>query len=132
MENGENYDKNLLKMVKLTLLRCGIKCDHSGFEYLLACIMATIKNPQFLSRSGPMFCLVAKEFGVSDPARIKGNIHNAILHTYKTHGFDYINQLYGMNVLKSDYKPSPVEFIRLIVEYFTLGLYKKQFPDETA
>lgn len=114
------------KTIKLALIRCGIKCDHSGFGFLTCAICEAIENPKLLNSLKALFTIVAQKCGAKDFFRVEANIHNAIAHTYKTRGFDYINQIFGMDVLKSGHKPTTAEFIKLLVEYYSLGLYKNQ------
>lgn len=120
-----DVEKEKDKLIRLTLIRSGIKCDHVGFAFLIQAIKEVIAQPDLINNLRNLFTIVAEKCGAKDFFRVEANIHNAIAYTYKTKGFDYVNQIYGMEVLKSDHKPTTAEYIRLIAEYYTLGLYKE-------
>lgn len=112
------------KIVKLALIRVGVKCDLVGFSYLSKSIELVIKNPSKLYNLSKLFDEVAEIYHVKNPFRVEANIQNAITQTYNTKGLDGINDLYKMQIFKDKYKPTTAEVINLIVEYYNLGLYK--------
>ncbi len=125
--NTESKEEKIDKIIKLALIRIGIKCDHFGFILLTESVKEAIKKPNTVRNMKNLFTIVAKRCGVKSYIRVESNIHNAIDVAYKKHGFDFINTIYGTKVLKDDHKPSVAELIRLLSEYYTLGLYKKDY-----
>lgn len=126
----KDVEKEIEKIVKLGLIRSGIKCDHAGYVFLVQSVKETIADPDLVDNLKELFTIVAKKCGAKDYFRVEANIHNAIVYTYKKKGFGFINRIYGMDVLKPDHKPTTAEFIRLMTEYYTLGLYKNKYEFE--
>ena len=124
MENIVETEKEIEKVVKLTLIRIGIKCDHVGFTFLTQSVKEVIANPELIHDLRRLFTIVAEKCGAKDFFRVEANMHNAIAFTYKTKGF---GKLYGMEVLKAEHKPTTAEVIRLVAEYYSLGLYKNDY-----
>lgn len=122
MENEEDIQK----IIKLTLIRVGIKCDLIGFSYLTYAVEVIINQPMLIYNSKELFKEVAKKFNVDNPLRVEANIQNAISSTYNTKGLNSINELYGMEILKPKYKPTTAEVIKLLAEYYCLELYKRK------
>lgn len=112
------------KVIKLLLIRVGIKCDFVGYTYLSHSIQLVLDNPKLLYDLRALSTIVAKDCGEPNPFRVEANIQNAIKYTYSKKGFEAINELYGMQVLRSDHKPTTAELINLCAEYYRLGLYK--------
>ncbi|MGN1201232.1 MAG: sporulation initiation factor Spo0A C-terminal domain-containing protein [Candidatus Caccovivens sp.] len=116
--------KEIEKIVKLTLIRIGVKCDLIGFSYLAKAIEYAIAEPMQVYNLKGLFADVAKFYGVKNPFRVEANIQNAITFTYNNKGFDVLNKLFGMEVVKKGYKPTSAEVIKLVAEYYEMGLYK--------
>ena len=120
----EEEQKEREKIIKLLLIRVGIKCDFVGYTYLSRSIQLVIDNPKLLYDLRALSAIVANECGEPNPFRVEANIQNAIKYTYSKKGFESINELYGMQVLRPDHKPTTAEMINLCAEYYRLGLYK--------
>ena len=127
----EAEKKEREKIIKLLLIRIGIKCDFVGYTYLVHSVQQVIDNPKLLYDLRALFAIVAKDCEEPNPFRVEANIQNAIKYTYSKKGFEAINELYGMQVLRSDHKPTTAEMINLCAEYYRLGLYKNpiEFTD---
>lgn len=117
-------NKEVQRIIKLTLIRLGIKCDLVGFSYLVHAVEVAIEQPMLVYNLKKLFAIVAKKCNVENPFRVEANIQNAITLTFNTKGFSSINDLYGMEVFKPNYKPTTAEIIKLVAEYYNLGLYK--------
>ena len=115
---------DMQRIIKLTLIRLCIKCDLVGFSYLVQSIEIAIEQPMLVYNLKKLFAIVAQRCNVENPFRVEANIQNAITLTYNTKGFSSINEMYGMEVFKSNYKPTTAEIIKLVAEYYNLGLYK--------
>ncbi len=116
--------KEIEKVVKLALIRIGIKCDLVGFSYLSKAVELVIETPSKLYKLSKLFEEVAKIYDVKNPFRVEANIQNAITLTYNTKGFSAINDLYNMKIIEKGYKPTTAEIINLVAEYYLLGIYK--------
>ena len=127
MEKLTGIEKEKDKIVKLTLIRIGIKCDHVGFTFLVQAVKEVIENPELIHDLRRLFTIVAQKCGAKDFFRVEANMHNAIVFTHKTKGFGFINKLYGMEVLSPERKPTTAEVIRLVAEYYSLGLYTNDY-----
>jgi len=112
------------KIIKLTLIRIGIKCDMVGFVYLEKAIEFVIESPFYVYNLKDLFKKVAEYFGVQNSYRVEANIQNAISATYDLRGFDAINEIFHMEVFEPKRKPSTAELIKLIAEYYKLKLYE--------
>ncbi len=112
------------RVVKLTLIRIGIKCDLVGFSFLVKAVELVIEKPMLVYNLKNLFKIVAEQLGIENPFRVEANIQNAITLTYNTKGFDIVNKIYGMEIFKPGYKPTTAEIIKLVAEYYNLGLYK--------
>lgn len=115
------------RQIKLALIRVGIKCDHAGYCYLTEAISMALDNPKLVENTHMLFEKVAQSLGVESAFRVESNIRNAITYTYLHRGFGMINTMYGMEVLSKNHKPTIAEFIRLMVQYYTLGLFNHQY-----
>ena len=113
------------KIIRLALIRLGIKCDTLGYNLITLATVKVIENPKLTSNQTQLFTLVSKEVKTLTPFRIEANILNAITYTFRKNGLVTFNELFGMEIMKGDYKPSTAEFLRLLAEYYNLGLYKQ-------
>lgn len=112
------------KVVTITLIRIGIKCDLVGFSYLEKAIEYVIEDGKLAYNLKSLYSKVADAFDVKNPFRVEANIQNAIAFAYNTKGFDSLNKLFGMEVVATSHKPSTAEFIMLVAEYYNLQLYR--------
>ncbi|MBP3619854.1 MAG: hypothetical protein J6J24_04255 [Clostridia bacterium] len=113
------------KVVRLTLIRIGIKCDLIGFSYLSVAIEMVVEEPMLVYNLNKLFEKVAKVCNAKSAFRVEANIQNAISFTYNQKGFNSVNDLFGMEVFKSGHKPTTAEIIKLVSEYYLMGLYKR-------
>lgn len=111
-------------VIKVTLLRCGIKCDSYGFKYLHLMICEAIKH-NLTFKNKDLYIIVAKICKLEKVNFIEVDIQHAINRAYNLRGFNIINELFNDTVISPDHKPSIGEFVKLIGLYYTLGLYKK-------
>lgn len=114
----------LEKVITITLIRIGIKCDLVGFSYLAKAVEYVIEDAKLAYNLKLLYQKVADDFEVKNPFRVEANIQNAITMTYNTKGFDSLNSIFGMQVVLPGHKPSTAELITLVAEYYNLQLYK--------
>ncbi len=118
-------EKQKEKIVKVALIKVGIKCDNIGFTYLTESILQVIKEPYLVYNVKNLFGVVAKKLGIDNYLKIESNIQNAINVTYNLKGFNSINELYGIDVIRPDRRPTVAEFINLIAQYYLLRMFEE-------
>lgn len=125
-ERGKTMENlsEMQRIIKLTLIRLGIKCDLIGFSYLEQAIAVAIEQPMLIYNLKNLFAVVAKICEVENPFRVEANIQNAITFTFRANGLKEMNELYGMEIFKPNYKPTTAEVIKLVAEYYCLDLHK--------
>ncbi len=124
MENKELFQ--MRKIIKLTLIRIGIRCDLIGFTYLCYAIELVILNPE-LSHNlcKGLYTLVSKKFKVEKSNCVERSIRHAIDNTSLNKSFAELNRMFKTQLYTIDEKPTVGELIRLVAEYYNLGLYKE-------
>lgn len=124
MDNKEL--STMRKIIKLTLIRIGIRCDLIGFSYLCYAIELVILNPQLIhSLCKDLYTKVSEKFNVKKDSCVERSIRHAIENTYINKSFAELNKLFKMQLYTVDDKPTAGELIRLVAEYYNLGLYTK-------
>lgn len=125
MENEELL--NMRKVIKLALIRIGIRCDLIGFSYLCYAVELVISNPN-LSHNlcKGLYIEIGKRFQASKENNVERSIRHAIENTYVNKSFAELNRMFKTNLYTIDDKPTAGELIRLVAEYYNLELYKEQ------
>ncbi len=114
------------KIIKLTLIRIGIRCDLIGFSYLCYAIELVILNPNLIhSLCKDLYTKVSEKFDVKKDSCVERSIRHAIENTYINKSFAELNRMFKMQLYTVDEKPTAGELIRLVAEYYNLGLYTK-------
>ena len=119
MEQSDEMEK----IIRLALIKIGIKCDLKGYFYLTKAIKLVIDDPLLVFDMKSVYKKIAQIYKLKDCYRVEANVLNAINYMFESHGIEGINALFKMEILKSDRKPNVAEFIQLICEYYSLGLY---------
>ncbi len=121
-------DKELLNMrriIKLTLIRIGIRCDLIGFSYLCLAIEMVVQNPKLIHNlCKGLYIEVGKKFNANKENCVERSIRHAIENTYINKSFAELNKMFKTQLYTIDDKPTAGELIRLVAEYYNLGLYK--------
>ncbi len=117
---------NMRKIIKLALIRIGIRCDLIGFSYLCYAIELVILDPELIhSLCKNLYTKVSEKFEVKKDNCIERSIRHAIENTYINKSFSELNKMFKMQLYTIDDKPTAGELIRLVAEYYNLGLYNK-------
>ncbi len=123
-------DEELLEMRKvitMTLIQIGIRCDLRGFNYLRYAIELVIQDPSLIyGVCKGLYVKVGEHFNIEKPTNVERNIRHAIDNTFLFKNFESLNKLIGENLFTIKDKPTVGELIRLVAEYYNFGLYKKQ------
>lgn len=113
------------RIIKLTLIRIGIRCDLIGFSYLCLAIEMVVQNPKLIHNlCKGLYIEVGKRFDTSKENCVERSIRHAIENTYINKSFAELNKMFKTQLYTIDDKPTAGELIRLVAEYYNLGLYK--------
>lgn len=123
-------EKELIEMrrvIKLALIRIGIRCDLIGFNYLCFAIELVIQQPNLIHNlCKGLYVAISKKFSVKKENCVERSIRHAIDDTYINKSFAELNKMFKTQLYTIDDKPTVGELIRLVAEYYTLGLYKER------
>lgn len=121
----KNELENMRNIIKLTLIRIGIRCDLAGFNYLAYAIELVIQNPNLIHRLCKcLYIEIGKKFDVKKDNCVERSIRHAIDNTFINKSFSELNKLFNIQLYSVEDKPTSGELIRLVAEYYNLGLYK--------
>ena len=73
-----------------------------------------------------MYAEVGRKHDIENESCVERSIRHAIDTTYNQKTFEGINKMFGVEIFSVYDKPTAGELIRLIAEYYNLGLYKKK------
>lgn len=122
-------EKELLDMrriIKLALIRIGIRCDLIGFNYLCFAIELVILKPSLIRNlCKGLYLAVGKKFEIENENCVERSIRHAIENTYINKSFAELNKMFKTQLYTINDKPTVGELIRLVAEYYNLGLYKE-------
>ncbi len=121
MENIED----IRRVTKLALLKIGMRCDFSGFNYLSYAIELVIQNPELInSLCTSLYVKIGEHFGVKSTCCVERSMRHAIANIEKNKGFETLNHMFSANLFEKGNRPTAGELIRLLAEYYNTGLYK--------
>ncbi len=116
---------NMRRIIKLTLIRIGIRCDLIGFSYLCFAIELVVQNPKLIHNlCKGLYIEVGKKFDAGKESCVERSIRHAIENTYINKSFAELNKMFNTQLYTINDKPTAGELIRLVAEYYSLGLYK--------
>lgn len=125
MSNEELF--NMRKIIKLTLIKVGIRCDLGGFRYLCCAVEKVVQQPELIyNLCKGLYAEVAKEFNVNKVTSVERSIRHAIDNTQDAKSFAELNKLFDTLLYTIDDKPTVGELIMLIAQYYCLGLYESK------
>ncbi|MGN1201456.1 MAG: sporulation initiation factor Spo0A C-terminal domain-containing protein [Candidatus Caccovivens sp.] len=114
------------KVVKFALIKIGIRCDLVGFNYLCLAVELVILKPDLIHKlCKGLYAEVGKTFNVSKQNCVERDIRHAIENTYINKDFTELNKMFHTQIYTVQDKPTAGELIRLVAEYYNLGLYKE-------
>lgn len=116
--------KEMRKIIKLTFLKIGIRCDLAGFGYLCYGVELLILNPNLThGLCKKLYVLISKKFDVEKDLCVERCIRHAIDNTYTNRTFSELNKMFDFKLYGINDKPTAGELIRLVAEYYNLKLY---------
>ena len=122
--------EKIRKVIKLALIKIGMRCDLTGFTYLCHAVELVIQSPKLIHK----LCKgLYSEVGARDKMSgscVERNIRHAIEDTYIEKSFAEINRMFKTQLFTINDKPTAGQLIRLLAEYYNLGLYKEHLGME--
>ena len=112
-------------IIRKTLIRIGIRCDILGFNYLAAAVEIAIDNPKALQQLKYLLEIICEKFHEKNKSKVEASMQHAIVSTYDTRGFNSINEIFGLDLIRPDHKPTICELVKILVNYYVLEIYKK-------
>lgn len=118
--------EHLRKIVKLTLIRIGIRCDLVGFNYLCYAVELVIQTPELIHNlCKGLYVQIGEFFNVENSSSVERSIRHAIENTSLNKSYAELNKMFKAMLYAVDDKPTAGELIRLVAEYYLLDLYKE-------
>ncbi len=115
------------KAIKLTLMKIGIRCDLVGFAYLCSAVELVILNPDLINHlCTQLYVNVGEKYNVQKCNSVERSIRHAIENTMNAKSFSEINKMFNAVLFSIDEKPTVGQLIKLVADYYTLGLYEQQ------
>jgi len=122
----EEEKNEMRKIVKMALIRIGIRCDLIGFSYLCYAVELAIEHPELMKNlCRGMYVEIGKHFEVENISSVERSIRHAIDNTYTLKSFGELNKMYKAFLYTVNDKPTAGELIRLVAEWYLLELYKE-------
>ena len=119
--------ENLRRVVRLTFIRIGVRCDLTGFKYLCSAVELVIKSPDLLHNlCKGLYKEIGKVYNAVNVSSVERSIRHAIENTLVNKSFSELNKMFKTKLYAIDDKPTAGELIRLVAEYYLLGLYDEQ------
>ena len=113
------------KIIKLTFIKIGIRCDMIGYSYLCYAVELVLQKPELIhSLCKGLYAQIGEHFKVTKFNSVERSIRSAIDNTAFSKSFVELNKMFGANLYDVDEKPTAGELIRLAAEYYLLELYK--------
>ena len=123
MNDGELF--KMRKIIRLTLIKIGLRCDLIGFAYICTSIELAILKPEMLnSLCKCLYTAVGQQYTVSKIGTVERNMRHAIENAFVSTSFSELNKIFKSDLFSEDEKPTVGELIKLMVQYYKLGLYK--------
>lgn len=117
--------ENIRKIIKLALLKIGMRCDFSGFNYLSYAIELVIQNPELINcLCTNLYVKIGEHFGVKNISCVERSMRHAISDVERKKGFEPLNEMFGADLFNKGNRPTAGELIRLMAEYYNTGLYE--------
>ena len=121
----ENKLEHMRKIIKLALIKIGIRCDLLGFTYLCYAVELVIERPQLIKRlCKGLYIEIGRHFNIDNFGNVERSIRSAIENTAFSKSFTMLNKMFGANLYGVDEKPTAGELIKLVAEFYLLELYK--------
>lgn len=122
----EKKMQEIRKILKIALLKIGIRPDLVGFNYILYAAELVVLEPDLINfLCKDLYVRVSKNFKVKNAYCIERSIRHAIDTALYTKGFSQLNNMFKSNLYPQGKRPTSGELIRLLAEYYNCGLYSE-------
>lgn len=122
----EKEVERLRRIVKLAFIRIGVRCDLIGFKYLCLAVELVVRRPELLQNlCKGLYTEVGNKYMAENSASVERSIRHAIDNTMVNKSFAELNRMFKSELYTVNEKPTAGELIRLVAEYYLLGLYNE-------
>lgn len=119
---SKEEEKNLDRKVVDILLSLGISPNLQGYTFLKESIKLAIYNPSYIGAiTKIMYPTIAIKFKTT-ACRVERSIRHALEVSYMKGKIYNINEIFGLNILEENEKPTNSEFVALIADRLALEL----------
>lgn len=123
-----NQQPEAKNIVKLFLIKIGMKCSLNGFAYLCHAADLVANDPNLIyDLCNNVYVQTAKYFDIENSNCIERSIRHAIDHLANSNGFSLLNKIFKTELYSKHDKPTSGEFIKLCAQYYNLQMYD-DFP----
>lgn len=115
------------KIIKMALIRVGIKVNMLGFKYLCVGIELALAHPEMLEKvCKRLYPSIGEVCGVENSSSVERSIRTAIEDTFVNKSFLILNRMFKTEIFTINDKPTVSQLIKLMVEYIDMELYKDE------
>lgn len=116
LKNEREIETRLMSI----FLSVGISAHLQGYQYLKEAIKLIMSHPDYInSVTKKLYPLVAMKCETT-PVRVERGIRHAIESSFSKGKMIYLNNIFGLDVLRGDEKPTNAEFVALIADKLLL------------
>ena len=109
-----NQQPEAKNIVKLFLIKIGMKCSLNGFAYLCHAADLVANDPNLIyDLCNNVYVQTAKYFDIENSNCIERSIRHAIDHLANSNGFSLLNKIFKTELYSKHDKPTSGEFIKL-------------------
>lgn len=127
IEDFENFeDEDLLelrKVINLTLLKLGLKCDHFGFNYFSTAVELAVTKPYEIDRRNLLRTL-QEAYHVDTIHSIERCMRGAVDLIYLSGTLEKFCTLFPSPIFDITTKPSIYAMVQMLADYCISGVYK--------
>lgn len=111
-----DVDKRIMDI----FLSLGISAHLQGYQYLRESIKIIMEHPEYINNiTKVLYPYVAEKFETT-PCRVERGIRHAIEVSFGKGRMIYLNNIFGIEVLRSDERPTNSEFVALVADKLLL------------
>ncbi len=109
------------KIIKLTFLKIGIRCDMHGFNYFCDAVNYAIENPNLLNHlCDGLYKKVGEKYHVKKTDSVERCMRHALDDCFEKKTYARVD--FSQDFLKLNNKPTVGGLIRTVAESYMLGL----------
>ena len=115
-----DYDEKIMEV----LLSIGISANLNGYHFLKDSIRMVIDDPSYINNiTKKMYPAVADRWSTTT-SKVERSIRHALTVSYNKGKMIYLNNLFGVDVLDANDRPTNAEFVALLADRLSLEFVK--------